>query len=182
MSNIFLVRHGTTGLVEKCQKPNDALSLEGKKQLEMVADGINKLGVQIDALYTSKYVRAIQSGEELLKQLPYLPEKVIQSEIFNELPYTKDSLFAAPFSYIKKTRESNRQKKAIKQFVYDYQSDETVCIVAHGMLIGYFVTIALGLPKWASASFYLDNASLTILRWINEENRFILYKFNETFY
>ncbi len=69
--DLYLVRHGVAANRNEW-KGNDAdrpLTPEGKEQMQQVAAGIAKLGLNLDAILTSPFVRSNETAEIVAKRL-----------------------------------------------------------------------------------------------------------------
>ncbi len=101
---LYIMRHGIAAPREGAGYPDDAkrpLTAEGKKKMQDIARGLMKLGVELDWIVSSPYVRAAETARQV-------------AETFNGVPLdTADALKPggspeALISYL--ARHANRQR------------------------------------------------------------------------
>jgi phosphohistidine phosphatase len=77
--NLYLVRHadaiplGEQGVSTDEERP---LSERGVKQVERLAQGLKRLGIPVDRIFTSPLRRAVQTAEELCRGLQLNPAQL----------------------------------------------------------------------------------------------------------
>jgi phosphohistidine phosphatase len=80
--NLYIVRHaiaverGTSGYEDDSQRP---LTDAGRKKMKKIAKGLSELGVELDAIVTSPYVRARDTAILLAKEFE-MKDKVALSD------------------------------------------------------------------------------------------------------
>jgi len=68
--NLYIVRHGdAVELPPQGQDADRSLSERGFKEMRLVGEGLRRLGVQVDVILTSPYLRARQSAELIASAL-----------------------------------------------------------------------------------------------------------------
>jgi len=80
---LYIVRHGIAVDRGAHGEPSEAerpLTPEGVQKTHSAALGLRALGVKLDALLTSPYVRAAQTAEIFAEALGFSPEKIRVSE------------------------------------------------------------------------------------------------------
>ncbi len=107
---LFLVRHGVAANRRDWQG-NDAdrpLTKEGKEEMQRVAAGIAKLGLSLDAILTSPYVRASETAEIIAKALG-MNDKLV-----------KDDRLEYGFG-----------RKKLRQVIGDHGDEQALMLVGH---------------------------------------------------
>jgi phosphohistidine phosphatase len=80
--NLYIVRHaiaverGTPGYEDDSQRP---LTDEGRKKMKRIAKGLSELGIELDAIVTSPYIRARDTATLLAKEFG-MKDKVALSD------------------------------------------------------------------------------------------------------
>lgn len=80
---IYMMQHGEA--LPKEKDPERGLSPEGKKQIELSAQALNRIGVTFDLIISSPKKRARQTAEIVAKELGYPIDKIKVSETFEPL-------------------------------------------------------------------------------------------------
>lgn len=81
--NLYIIRHaiavepGTLGYEDDSQRP---LTDKGSEKMLNIARGLKSLGVQFDLVISSPYVRALDTGQILIKVLKMKKEQLVVSE------------------------------------------------------------------------------------------------------
>jgi phosphohistidine phosphatase len=71
MMRIFILRHAIAEDTAKGGDAQRALSEEGRKKMKDAAAGFARLELEIDAIYSSPLIRAVQTAEILAKAIGY---------------------------------------------------------------------------------------------------------------
>ena len=110
MISLIIVRHGEAEpQIEGKDDKDRKLVKKGVKQMKRVANFIDELGLNIDKVVSSPYLRAYQSAEEIINKLGIDSIKI---ETYDELEPDRD-----PSQFIEKLKE--------------FQDNITVLIVGH---------------------------------------------------
>jgi len=110
MISLIIVRHGEAEpQIEGKDDKDRKLVKKGVKQMKRVANFIDELGLNIDKVVSSPYLRAYQSAEEIINKLGVDSIKI---ETYDELEPDKD-----PSEFIGKLKE--------------FQDNITVLVVGH---------------------------------------------------
>jgi phosphohistidine phosphatase len=109
---LYIVRHGIAVDREDPKCPPDPeryLTEEGVEKTKQVAKGLAALGVTADLLFTSPYVRAVQTAEIFGAALDYAKQKIRQSNLL--LPGTEPTLLF---------RELAKERQASSVFLFGH--------------------------------------------------------------
>lgn len=110
MISLLIVRHGDAEpRIEGKDDKDRKLVKKGVKQMKRVANFIDELGIKIDKVVSSPFLRAYQSAEEIIDKLGIDTVKI---ETYDDLAPDKD-----PAQFIEKLK--------------DFQDNITVLIVGH---------------------------------------------------
>ena len=193
--NIYLIRHG--------QKQDDSKNCEtmgltqrGFKQANLVGKRLKKYN--IERIYSSDMVRAIQTSEEINK---YLKVDIIVDHELREIDmgdYTTKGFKYVQENYPDFFKElSNhtsdvsypngecgrvvwsRSKKVIEEIVSN--SLENVVVVAHGGILRVLINGFLGLNQERKLLFDspLENCSITLVKYDNKNKNFLINYFSD---
>jgi phosphohistidine phosphatase len=83
MTRLYLMRHGIAVNREDEKCPPEAeryLTSEGIEKTRGAAKGLREMGIQPDALVTSPYLRAVQTGEITCEALGIRPQKLHRTD------------------------------------------------------------------------------------------------------
>jgi phosphohistidine phosphatase len=81
--DLYLVRHAIAEARDSERWPDDALrplSVDGRELFRIAARGLLRLGIRVDAVLTSSYLRASQSAEILTEEADW-PEAEVSSAL-----------------------------------------------------------------------------------------------------
>jgi alpha-ribazole phosphatase len=171
MLQIFLIRHGETGLEGRYKGHLDVpLSQAGRKRLVRTADHLkNLLKGKPDAIYSSDLVRAVQSsriiartfGMEDIIEVPALRERYFglweglhYKEIQKKFPedfalWMKDPLKNSPTNGESTNEVKKRVLPALKEILKNHFDGEKIIVVSHGGATRVLLCHFLGLPlRW----------------------------------
>lgn len=193
--NIYLMRHG--------QKQDDSKSHEGLeltekgfKQANLLGKRLNKYNIQ--RIYSSDMVRAIQTSEEINK---YLNVDIILDHELREIDmgeyvkkdweYIKNNFpcFVKDFSgHLSDVAYPNgecgedvwkRSKSVINEIINS--GLENVAVVTHGGMIRVLISGFLGLHQERRFFFGspLQNCSITLVKHDNKSKNFYVHYFND---
>lgn len=179
---LLLIRHGTTGVNEEIQKPQDALSEKGKEQIEKLSVSLSRQFPSITRIFTSDYVRALESAQiisQWYKQEPIVRKELREINLWLSLPELR-SLSEGKRSQINTSlsKANDRVKNLFDDL--DYSSDATYCFVAHGNLIRAVLGGLLDIPLEVTIRIQVDNASFSIVEYDKNEGLFKLTALNNT--
>ena len=82
---LYFIRHAESPTIEEAGVASDfdrPISDTGRTQCRQLAASLNRLSVRLEAIVTSPLVRAVQTSEELLAQLP---EPLPPLHVFDEI-------------------------------------------------------------------------------------------------
>jgi phosphohistidine phosphatase len=109
---LYIVRHGIAVDRQAPKAPTEAeryLTEDGKEKAQQVAVGLGSLGVAADVMYSSPYVRAMQTAEIFADVLEYPKTKIWRTDLllpdadpalfFRELAKDKDSSVVIVFGH-----------------------------------------------------------------------------------
>lgn len=91
---IYMMQHGEA--LPKERDPQQGLSPEGERQIELSAKAISRMGIIFDLIISSPKKRAKQTAEIVAKELGYPIDKIEVSESFKPLSPPADAI-----SYLK---------------------------------------------------------------------------------
>lgn len=193
--NIYLMRHG--------QKQNDSenyekseLSEKGFQQANLLGKRLKKYNIQ--RIYSSDMVRAVQTSEEINK---YLNVDIILNHELREIDmgkyaeedwkYIENNFpdFAKKFlGHLSDVAYPNgecgedvwkRSKRVINEIINS--GLENVAVVAHGGIIRVLISGFLGLHQERRFFFGspLENCSITLVKYDNKSKNFYIHYFND---
>ena len=172
MTTIYLMRHSKTLKVINTFNSDDlqiqnekySLSIEGEKLAEKVSN--NSIFNDIDAIYSSNYVRAIQTAKYIAEKndleiniVSDLGERKFGINSWDELPVGFERKQFLDDDYKLANGESrrevrNRMYSAINKIIQD-NKDKRIVVVSHGTAIAFL------LMKWCETEIVNDNLSYT---------------------
>lgn len=193
--NIYLIRHG--------QKSDDSKNCASMKLTEKGFIQANLLGKRlkkfnIERIYTSDMVRAVQTSEEINK---YLKVDVSVEHELREIDmgdYTEKGVKYVQEKYPEFYKEFSKHTSDLcypngecgrdvwkrAQGVINKITNcglENVAVVAHGGIIGVLICGFLGIPQ--DRRFFmgepLENCSICMIRYDAETNNYYLQSFND---
>jgi len=123
MISLVIVRHGDAEpQIEGKDDKDRKLVKKGVKQMKRVANFIDELGINLDKVISSPYLRAYQSAEEIIDKLG---TDGIKIETYDDLTPDKD-----PSQFIEKLK--------------DFQDNITVLIVGHDPYLSNMIKTLTG--------------------------------------
>lgn len=181
---LYIIRHGET---------YGNLSGDGFTETDLTPNGLNQAKLlgerfkneRIDKIYTSPLIRAVKTGNEILKY-----QKNAEFHIYTELMEkgTDKDYLGLPDSELKvivnnaiihervalgeETAEKalTRAKKIISTILEENDFDSNIVVVAHGMFNTYLILAATGLGLIENFNFSQDNTGVTLIRYLKEDN------------
>lgn len=181
---LHFIRHADTGVMERMQKPEDGLSDEGFKQAELLADRLS--GVDLGAIYTSPYQRALLTAKVVAEKFPSLELRV--DERLKEIP-----LWVSPADIQDDTKDEYSEVKRLLdaaqggmlEFLEEVKArhaGEEIAVVTHGNLIRATVGALLKMPLTSIVRLMVSYTSVTTFKWVNDPlvPFFLLEGFNDT--
>ncbi|MBI4209120.1 MAG: histidine phosphatase family protein [Deltaproteobacteria bacterium] len=189
MALFLLIRHGEADGNRTAQVMGHApipLNAKGREQAKKVAELISSF--QIDHLFSSPILRALQTAEIIAKglKLKIAVEKALQEvhygdwegRYYHELPQDAFycQLVADPIHTAFPGGESlgdvqARGVKLVEQFSKKF-SDQTIALVSHGDPIRGIVAHYLNIPLSDFRKIRIDNGSISTLEVINSKAEF----------
>jgi broad specificity phosphatase PhoE len=194
MVSLFLIRHGRQD-TELCNV-DVGLSSEGIRQAEFLRDRLKNY--EIDALYSSNFVRARQTAE-IINQALLLPIGIregIREISFGKLEGKSDEYNNDHYSEFKKEQQKlledlpfpsgengtsvyERAMPVIEELVQS--GNRNIAIVTHGGTIRALLAALFGKNQAKRSLFAvsIENTSITQLVYKPELDRFYLERFND---
>ncbi|MBP1358131.1 MAG: phosphohistidine phosphatase SixA [Sulfolobus sp.] len=147
MISLLIVRHGEAEpQIEGKDDKDRKLVKKGVKQMKRIANFIDELGLRVDRVISSPYLRAYQSAEEIINKLGIDNIKV---ETYDDLIPEKD-----PTSFLEKIKE--------------FQDNTTVLIVGHEPYVSSLVKSLTG------ASVELKKGGIALVDYDLSNNKGVL--------
>jgi len=192
--NIYLIRHGRQN--SPLCNVDVELAAEGRRQAELLGKRMEKYN--IDALYSSNLIRAVQTAEIINKYLGQ--EHHIREDIkeisFGYLEGKSDGEIDLEFADFKREQqlleedipypggECGREvfKRAMRTINEITDMDKkNIAVVTHGGEIRALVSglLSLDMSKKLLLAASLENTSITHLFYNKERKRFYLQRFND---
>ncbi len=167
---VYFIRHGerihipgnsNLGL----QIPGPGLTMLGKKQAKKVGKELSKLKDEIDVLYSSNMTRAIETAEEVGKQIN---KKLI---VVPEISEFKHIVFEKKIHKKLYWKHYFKLKKALQTFdkILLKNKGKVIVIVAHGNVIKSLIFRKLGLSLRNTARFHNMNCNISVARYIGKK-------------
>lgn len=194
--NIYLIRHGQKSEDEKNHELL-GLNKEGNKQAVLVGKRLGNY--DIEKIYTSNMVRAIETAEEINKYTNVEIETVPELRKIRMGACDKEGWTFLEKNYPEFIEEFNKHesdicyppdgecgedvwKRAIKVINEIVKSGlDSVVVVTHGGVIRALICGILGLNQ--SRRFYLgappENCSISLLKYDSNKNEFYVHSFND---
>jgi serine/threonine-protein phosphatase PGAM5 len=170
--HIYLVRHGFYDYEdERDADVGKALVPIGVAQARLTADRLRSLPHPFTGFYSSTMTRARETAYVINDDMPEL--ELIETKQLREcVPPTwrEDVTADIPERELEECRDQLEDAFA-HFFVPAKTGDERDLIVAHGNVIRYFVTRALGVDPQSWLGMSVGNCSLTVIR-VDSENTF----------
>lgn len=192
--NIYLIRHGRQN--SPLCNVNVELAEEGKRQAELLGRRLE--GYDIDGLYSSDLIRAVETAGILNKYLNqnHLIREDIREISFGFLEGKSNEEIEKEFADFRKEQllleedipypggECGRQvfERAMRTIEEIIGTDKSnIAVVTHGGVIRALVSGLLGLDmsKKLLLGVSLENTSITHLVYHKEKERFYLQRFND---
>jgi len=164
---LYLVRHGLAD-------PHDGpLSEAGEQQARLTGQRLKD--VPFSGIYHGPLPRAAQTADLIAASLPGIP--VSASELAGDyVPSAPDpdalpprfARFLAEFSSAELTDGPKLAATALKRFAQpgSEQEDTYELIVTHNLLIGWFVSQALGAPPWRWLGLNQMNCAVSVIAYM----------------
>ena len=173
LHTLYLVRHGMydseKGADEKTGNPLNAL---GREQTGFVAARLAALPVKFDAVISSEFTRARETGDMIAAKLG---TKCARDALLNESVPRGDGLVGLPISGAEAQFDAAWAHYS-KPTPYAPRQDVLAC---HGDVIRWFVCRALGVDTFQWTRMRIANASLTVIT-IRPDGTALLMMFNDT--
>lgn len=198
MIRLYLIRHGRQN--SPLCNVDVPLDSAGERQAELVAERLKNYNIQ--ALYSSNLIRAVQTAEIINRQLllPYFREEDLREISFGELEGLSDVDIKEKYGdFIKERAKAdedipcpggengedvyNRVFPVISQIIRSAQTNniENVAIVTHGGVIRTLVAGVLGadFAKKLCIAKDLENCSITQINYDEKIGKFIVERVND---
>lgn len=185
MTTIYLIRHAYTGVPEPEQLPDTPLSSIGRQQAEKIARRIFSEIDQTDVVYSSTFLRAVQTAQIIAKGHK---SQIKKHKTLDEIgvwtsPTQLHSPHLSPREYEEELGILHRvQERVIDflQYLSKVHHGEKIPVVTHGNVIRGIIAEALGAGVETVVRLKVDLASLSILEYEEEGGYFRLTLFNDT--
>uniref|UniRef100_A0A1I8BQM2 Serine/threonine-protein phosphatase PGAM5, mitochondrial n=1 Tax=Meloidogyne hapla TaxID=6305 RepID=A0A1I8BQM2_MELHA len=170
--NIFLVRHGIYFRKNKTVE-EQKLTPIGREQAEFLGKWLTerKDDFNFDKCVFSTLLRARQTGEIIIKQMPHLKIECTLDSILEEgSPYPAEPFKShwKPIDPLVYNSEGARMEAAFRKYIHraspTQKEDSYELIVCHANLIRYFVCRVLQYPPEGWVRFTIAHTSITWLR------------------
>lgn len=194
---LILIRHGETdwNVTLKYQGQSQVpLNAQGRRQAELTAERLRRL--QATALYASDITRAWETGMIIgaalnitLQPMPELREidvgqweGLTPEELYRRFPehmaeYERDPARTVRLGGESYAQLQSRSLVALKRIQETYKLNDTILAVSHGGTIRALLCHVIGLDLIYFGRLWLDNGSLTELRY--KENGWRLVRLND---
>ncbi len=194
MINLYLIRHGRQNST-LCNVDVE-LSEAGRDQAKLLADRM--MGYQLDALYSSQLLRAVQTAEFISQatRLPITIREELQEISFGQLTGLTEQQINEDFCEFKKeqyqlledipypggengTSVYERAMPVIQELLQS--GKKNIAIVTHGGVIKVLLAALFGKTQAKRFLFALslENTSITQLIYQPQTDRFYLERFND---
>jgi serine/threonine-protein phosphatase PGAM5 len=175
---LILVRHGAYDEDDpRDAEVGKALTAEGEAQVRLTAERLAKLTVRPDLLYASTLTRARQSGEIIGAALGLEP--VISPDLSEcTPPTTRADVMARQKPGDADSCRAQIERVWALHFRPTRGADTTEVIVAHGNVIRYLVSRALGLDPSLWLNMTIANCSLSVVQ-VRADGRVRLVSFDD---
>jgi serine/threonine-protein phosphatase PGAM5 len=169
---IYLVRHGEYDHQDpRPEEVGRGLVAIGVAQSRLLGARLRASGIHFDAFDASPLTRARQTAELLAEDLPGIPLRIVPDLAECTPPTRRVEVVAdEPPADLEACKEKLDRLFAAR-FVPSPDHELSELLVAHGNVIRYFVTRALGVDTLAWLEMSVHNASLTVIR-VEADGRF----------
>ena len=169
---LYLVRHGEYDHADpRPETVGKGLVPIGVAQARLLGTRLRALGVPFDAFDASPLTRARQTAEVLRDELPGSTVRIVPDLAECTPPTRRVEAVADETPEALKACRQRLDRFFAERFVPSPDRDRHELIVAHGNVIRYLVTRALGVDTTAWLEMSVHNASLTIIR-VEADGRF----------
>lgn len=194
---LILIRHGETdwNVTLKYQGQNQIpLNMQGRKQSELAAQRLQR--TPIAAIYTSDIKRAWETADIIGEMLGLKPQPMAElreidvgqwegltpEELYRRFPEHMAEYERDPARTVRLGGESYAQLQAraliaLKRIEEAHNLEETILAISHGGTIRALLCHVIGLDLIYFGRMWLDNGSLTELRF--KEKGWRLVRFND---
>jgi len=160
---LILIRHGAYQEDPETVETSKTLTEAGRQQARLTAARLAALPVKIDAIYTSKLIRARETAALIAETLGAPPPQDDRDLVeclppSEDPPSTKAEVLAAEDCQRALERDFERY------FRPSPERDRTEVIVAHGNVIRVLVSLAVGMDTQCWKRMTIPNCSLTVIR------------------
>jgi len=171
-TTILLIRHGSTGIIDREQRPEDPLSAEGRREVTELARGLE--GIAIEAFYASPYRRALETAELLAKD-----KKIEVDSRLREIP-----LWADPQDLARDERreeligvlsEAQDGIESVLRKVEEHHEGQVVALVCHGNIIRATLALVLRMSLETVVRIATLPARVTVIEKNAEGYRLTLF-------
>jgi len=168
----YLVRHGEYD--HQDPRPEDVgrgLVAIGVAQSRLLGARLRALGIPFDAFDASPLTRARQTAELLAEDLPGTPLRIVPELAECTPPTWRVEVVADESAAELEACKERLDRLFAARFVPSADRERNELLVAHGNVIRYLVTRALGVDTHAWLEMSVHNASLTTIR-VEADGRF----------
>jgi serine/threonine-protein phosphatase PGAM5 len=169
---LYLVRHGEYDHADpRPETVGKGLVPIGVAQARLLGARLRGLGVRFDAFDASPLTRARQTAEVLRDELPGSTLRIVPDLAECTPPTWRVEVVADEKPEEMQACRERLDRLFAERFVPSPDRDRHELIVAHGNVIRYLVTRALGVDTTAWLEMSVHNASLTVIR-VEPDGRF----------
>lgn len=195
---LYFIRHGRQDSM-LCNV-DVGLSAQGHEQAKLVGKRLKEYDIQ--AIYTSDMIRAIETGEEIGKFFKLSPKVIrgLRETEFGDMEGLTDEEMKEKYKDFYKERDKfekdlsypggengrecyERMLVAVMQLIEECEKDkiENVAIVSHGGAIRCFLTGILGMDFSRRLQFVktMENCSITEIHYDRKWDRFYIERVND---
>jgi len=177
---VFFVRHGSRIHIPEnpnlgLRIPGPGLSALGKKQAKLVAKKFSKIKDEIDFLYSSDMARAIETADEIGKEINKKPIICEGISEFNKFLWERKLYHKHFWKHYKLYKISLRKLDEILK----KNEKRVIVIVAHGNVIRGIIGNKLGLKMNQIKKFNYNNCAVTLARFKGIKLDYIYYLNNK---
>ena len=169
---LYLVRHGQYDQADpRDEAVGKGLVPIGVAQARLLGARLRATGLAFDGFDTSPFTRARQTAQVLAEELPGLSLRVVPDIAECTPPTRRAEVVADEDPAAMRACAERLDRFFATRFVPSPDRERNELVVAHGNVIRYLVTKALGVDTTAWLEMSIHNASLTVIR-VEADGRF----------
>ena len=170
---VYFVRHGNIHSKQNniSEHPESGLSDLGKQQAKLLAKEFSKKKDEVDVLYSSTMIRALETAKELGKTLHKKPIPEHGLCEVNKILWTKKYYLSGYWRTMKKYLAA---KRTLNKILREHQG-KVIVLVCHGGVIRALLGWKFGLSFKQRGSMEHHNCHITLLRFQGTKLEYIHY-------